>query len=67
MARVRPGVDEVCACLEPSRALMSDDLPTLERPRKAISGAPKVLAAEGKWAASVAESRKTGVSRIAPV
>jgi len=67
MARVRPGVDEVCACWVPSSALMSDDLPTLERPRKAISGAPKVLASEGKWAASVAESRKIGVSRIAPV
>ena len=40
IARVRPGVDEVCACFEPSNALISDDLPTLERPRKAISGAP---------------------------
>ena len=38
MARVRPGVEETLASLEPRSLLMSDDLPTLERPRKAISG-----------------------------
>ena len=35
MARVRPGVEEVWASLEPSRALMREDLPTLERTEKA--------------------------------
>ena len=39
MARVRPGVEETFASLEPRRVLMSEDLPTLERPRKATSGA----------------------------
>lgn len=38
MARVRPGVDETLACFEPRRAFSKLDLPTLERPRKAISG-----------------------------
>jgi hypothetical protein len=43
---------------------MREDVPTLERPRKAISGALWVLDSGGKWATSVAESRKTGVRRI---
>ena len=60
-------MDEVWACFDPSRALMRDYLPTFDRPRNAISGAPKVLASVGKWETSVAESRKTGVSRIHPV
>jgi hypothetical protein len=38
---VRPGVCEVRAsAVRPVSALISDDLPTLERPAKAISGAP---------------------------
>ena len=38
---VRPGVCEVRASVvRPVSALISDDLPTLERPAKAISGAP---------------------------
>jgi hypothetical protein len=39
IARVRPGVEETCASLEPSRELIREDLPTFERPRNAISGA----------------------------
>lgn len=38
MARVRPGVEETLAWFEPSSAFSRLDLPTLERPRKAISG-----------------------------
>lgn len=38
MARVRPGVEETFACFEPRSALRRLDFPTLERPRKAISG-----------------------------
>ena len=38
---VRPGVCEVRArLLRPVSALISEDLPTLERPAKAISSAP---------------------------
>ena len=38
---VRPGVCDVRARLvRPVSALMSEDLPTFERPAKAISGAP---------------------------
>src|SRR5512146_3340 len=50
MPRVRPGVELVRATLLPSKELMTLDLPTLERPRKAISGGPGT----GKWATSVA-------------
>lgn len=38
MARVRPGVADTLACFEPRSAFSRLDLPTLERPRKAISG-----------------------------
>jgi len=38
IARVRPGVADTLACFEPRRALRRLDFPTLERPRKAISG-----------------------------
>lgn len=38
MARVRPGVAETLACFEPSSAFSKLDLPTFDRPRKAISG-----------------------------
>src|SRR5215471_3122999 len=40
IARVRPGVDDTRASFDPSRALISEDLPTFDRPRNAISGAP---------------------------
>ena len=64
MARVRPGVEETFASFEPSSLLISDDLPTLERPRKATSGAPPVRASVGKWSGLVAESRNSGKKRI---
>src|SRR5580698_249970 len=40
MVCVRPGVLLVLAILLPTSALIRLDLPTLERPTKAISGAP---------------------------
>jgi len=55
-ACVRPGVLEVRAsALRLVSALMSEDLPTLERPAKAISG----VAIGGSWARSVAAQRKS--------
>ena len=54
MARVRPGVELVRATLSPTRELMTLDLPTFERPRKAISG----RVGTGKCAASVADAMK---------
>src|SRR5271165_1203600 len=53
MLRVRPGVELVRASLAPTRELITLDLPTFERPRKATSGRLGV----GKWAASVAAAR----------
>src|ERR1700741_3867650 len=53
IARVRPGVELVRASLVPTSELITLDLPTFDRPRKAISGRP----GEGKWPASVADSR----------
>jgi hypothetical protein len=38
MLRVLPGVELVFATLLPTKELMTLDLPTLERPRNAISG-----------------------------
>src|SRR5882724_4677059 len=38
MLRVRPGVELVRASLAPTSELITLDLPTLERPRNAISG-----------------------------
>src|SRR5437660_10298597 len=49
MLRVRPGVELLLATLLPSRELMTLDLPTLERPRNAISG----RSGAGHWRASV--------------
>src|SRR5262249_45653795 len=40
IARVRPGVEDTRASFDPSSALISEDLPTFERPRNATSGAP---------------------------
>jgi hypothetical protein len=51
--RVRPGEAETFAAFSPSRPLIRLDLPTLERPRKANSGA----AAVGNWSGDIAESR----------
>src|SRR5271169_6289747 len=51
--RVRPGVELVRASLAPTRELITLDLPTLERPRKAISG----RVGAGKWERSVAAAR----------
>jgi len=53
MLRVRPGVELVRASLVPTRELMALDLPTLERPRNAISG----RLGAGNCAASVAAAR----------
>src|SRR5512135_3311393 len=53
MLRVRPGVELVRASLVPTRELMTLDLPTFERPRKATSG----IEGAGKWATSVAAAR----------
>jgi len=64
MARVRPGVEETFASFDPSRVLMREDLPTLERPRKATSGASKVRETLGKWSGLMAESRNFGMKRI---
>src|SRR5438270_9955257 len=50
MLRVRPGVELVRAILSPISVLITLDLPTFDRPRKATSG--KLGA--GKCAASVA-------------
>src|SRR5262249_26902770 len=51
MVRVRPGVELTCAIFAPSSELIRLDLPTLERPRKAISGGPGA----GKCSMSVAD------------
>jgi hypothetical protein len=40
IARVRPGVDDTRASFDPSSALISEDFPTFDLPRNAISGAP---------------------------
>src|ERR1700740_2006609 len=53
MARVRPGVELVRASLVPTSALITLDLPTFDRPRKAISGRP----GGGKWPTSLADKR----------
>ncbi len=54
MVWVRPGVLLVLAILVPTRELIRLDLPTFERPRKAISGAP----AGGNCRGSAAEVTK---------
>src|ERR1700686_4711997 len=53
MLRVRPGVELVRASFAPTSALITLDLPTLERPRKAISG----RLGAGKCDTSVAAAR----------
>src|SRR5664279_4502600 len=63
MLRVRPGVLLVRASFVPTSELIRLDLPTLERPRKAISGTP----AGGKCLRSLAESMKRAKIRIQTV
>src|SRR5215813_13079993 len=53
MLRVRPGVELVRASLVPTSELITLDLPTFERPRKAISG----RLGAGKCDTSVAAAR----------
>src|SRR3954465_7658188 len=60
MLRVRPGVELVRASLVPTSELITLDLPTLERPRKAISGS----VGAGKWETSVAAARNRDRIRI---
>src|SRR6266496_2910300 len=60
MQRVRPGVELVLAILVPSRELITLDLPTLERPRKATSG----TAGAGNWATLVAEIMNLARTRM---
>src|SRR6516165_1287893 len=54
MVWVRPGVLLVFAILLPTSELIRLDLPTLERPRKAISG----TVGAGNWRGSAAEVMK---------
>jgi len=54
MVRVLPGVELTCAIFSPSRALIKLDLPTLDRPRKATSGA----SGGGKCSGAAADFRK---------
>src|ERR1700749_2453231 len=61
MACVRPGVEETCACFDPTSAFSRLDLPTFERPRKATSGA----VGGGKWSGDMADRRNFGMRRIA--
>src|SRR5579862_1316799 len=63
MLRVRPGVLLVLASFVPIKELIRLDLPTFERPRKAISGTP----AGGKCFKSLAESIKRASTRIETV
>src|SRR5207302_7923220 len=53
MLRVRPGVELVRASFVPTSELITLDLPTLDRPRNAISG----MDGAGNCAASVAAAR----------
>src|SRR5262252_9849938 len=66
MLRVRPGVELVRANLVPTRELITLDLPTFERPKKATSGTDGA----GKWEASVAAAMnrdKTLITKCATV
>lgn len=60
MARVRPGVCETFAAFAPTSAFSKLDLPTFDRPRNAISGAPGA----GNCAADKADSKNSVVYRI---
>src|SRR4029077_2919247 len=58
--RVRPGVGLVLAVLAPSRELITLDLPTFDRPRKATSGS----VGAGNCPASLADFMKRAKTRI---
>src|SRR6267154_4826182 len=58
MLRVRPGVELVRASLVSTSVLITLDLPTFERPRKATSG----RLGAGKWAASVAAAMNRAIT-----
>src|SRR5580693_765102 len=60
MPRVRPGVELVRAILVPTSEFRRLDLPTLERPRKAISG----RSGAGKCDTSVAAARNRDRTRM---
>src|SRR3979490_1247589 len=60
MLRVRPGVLLVRASFAPTSELITLDLPTLERPRNAISGTP----GGGKCVKSLADSINRARIRI---
>src|SRR5271154_2503462 len=53
IAPIRPGVEETLAAFSPTKALSRLDLPTFDRPRKAISG----TCVAGNCPASIAESK----------
>src|SRR5712671_2858695 len=61
--RVRPGVELVRASFVPTSALITLDLPTLERPRKATSG----RLGAGKCDTSVAAARNRARILMPPV
>src|ERR1035438_4348844 len=63
MLRVRPGVLLVRASFAPTNALIRLDLPTFDRPRKAISGTPGA----GKWFKSLADNMNRARIRIQTV
>src|ERR1019366_1442023 len=65
MVCVRPGVLLVGAILAPTSELMRLDLPTLERPRKAISGAPAGGNCRGSTAAATKRVR-TFMPQLSP-
>src|SRR5450631_3347635 len=63
MLRVRPGVLLVRASFAPTSEFMTLDFPTLDRPKKAISGTVRA----GKWLKSLAESINRARIRIQTV
>src|ERR1700675_4853730 len=60
MLRVRPGVELVRASLVSTSVLITLDLPTFDRPRKATSG----RLGAGKCAASVADAMNRAITLI---
>src|SRR4029077_380708 len=60
MLRVRPGVELVLAIFDPSRQLITLDLPTFERPRNATSGSTGA----GKGSASIADNMNRAKTRM---
>src|SRR6202040_4298920 len=60
MLRVRPGVELVLASFAPTSELITLDLPTFDRPRKATSGSRGA----GKWPASIADIMNRAKTRM---